>query len=168
MTKLKGRNKKMKERIKNLLLTIEEYDKLASKSRSLIGELSLMQRELAAAEFESEKYQGQNAELNSKVAELKRKIMAKKAEVESTTVKLEKFKDDLSAEYSVIRSLQEQIEEKENALNELEKEHDAKLGAELTEKEQVHFWVQFLKSVDFCSFFEGFGCLEMVKMLKNA
>merc|ERR1712154_570091 len=134
VAKLKSRNRKMKERIKNLLLTIDEYDKLAQHSRKLINDLSALQRELNAVEVESLKYKNQNDTLNNKIAELKAKIKAKKGELDSTTIKLEKFRDDLSAEYSIIRSLQEQneklMEEKENALNDLEDQHQNELEQE--------------------------------------
>merc|ERR1712154_362113 len=143
IVKLKSRNKKMKERIKNLLLTIDEYDKLAQHSRKLINDLSALQRELNMVEIESAKYKNQNDTMGNKIAELKAKIKAKKGELDSTTIKLEKFRDDLSAEYSIIRSLQEQneklMEEKENALNDLEEQHQNELEQEknknLTEKE---------------------------------
>merc|ERR1719464_1421907 len=125
----------MKDRIKNLLLTIEEYDRLATHSRKLISDLSALQRELNSAEMESSKYQNENQTLNQRIAELKRKIQLKKAEVDQTTVKLEKFKDDLSAEYSVIRSLQEAIEEKENEISQLEESQREKDNANLSTQE---------------------------------
>merc|ERR1712130_866308 len=120
IAKLKSINRKRKDRIKNLLLTIDEYDKLSRHNRKLINELTAIQRELNMVEAEASKYQNENESLNAKIAELKQKIKAKKAELDSNTMKLEKFQDDLSTEYSVIQNLQEQIEEKENALNELE------------------------------------------------
>ena len=102
IAKLKSRNRKMKDRINNLLLTIEEYDKLASQSRKLITDLSSLQRELNAAELESAKYKDENVSLNEKIDELKQRILAKKNELDSTTTQLEKFKDDLSAEYTIL------------------------------------------------------------------
>jgi len=133
--KLKSRNRKLKDRIKNLLQTIEEYDKLASFHRKLINELSALQRELNLVEIESAKYKNQNDSLNAKIKELKNKMKGKKLELESTNTKLEKFRDDLSAEFSVIRSLQDQLEEKENAMNDLSEQHQAEQNKNLSEKE---------------------------------
>merc|ERR1712154_421209 len=137
IAKLRSINRKRKDRIKNLLLTIEEYDKLSKHNRKLITDLSAMQRELGMVEAESSKYQNENDSLNAKIAELKQKIKAKKAELDSNTMKLEKFQDDLSTEYSVIQNLQEQIEEKENALNELENAHADDKNKILSAQEQL-------------------------------
>merc|ERR1712154_304770 len=79
IAKLKNINRKRKERIKNLLLTIEEYDKLSKHNRELINDLTSIQRELNLAEMEASKHKDDNDALNAKIAELKKQIKAKKS-----------------------------------------------------------------------------------------
>eukprot|EP01084_Bolivina_argentea_P099771 179301_1 len=147
ISKLKSRNRKLKDRIKKLLETIAEIDRMAARAKQLIRELGSMQKELNAAETENLKYKNQNDTLNTKIAELRAMIRAKKDLLESSTSQLEKFANELSAEYSVIQTLQDQIEEKESALGALEQQKSRHMSnVELLESEKEDLSMELIRS----------------------
>lgn len=127
LTRLKSRNKKLCKRIQELLTRLEEYELLNNESQKLMKLLKDLNDEKMAIQLQIAQEKYDNVELRARLHKLQNEIKSKEFEMVQTFEKLDTFQSELSAEYSMIRLLQKQLEEKDLELENINEQKNEEM-----------------------------------------
>jgi chromosome segregation ATPase len=139
LIRLKSRNKRLSKRVKQLLARLEEYELIQDESARLQALLNKMRNEKHALQLQMASENSNKEALAAKIKQLEKSIELQQFEYEANAERLSSFKHELSAEYTMIRVMQKQLEEKEEQIDNLNMEHLSISQAMESQKEDNTF-----------------------------